>query len=196
MKRVAMLISGTGTNMVKLCQDMVNEHPARPVLVVSNKPEAAGLARAAEMNVPTAVVDHRPFGKDRPAFEAELKKALDAAEPDIICFAGFMRILAPEFITHYKGRMLNTHPSLLPKYPGLNTHARAIEAGDDVAGCTVHEVTEILDGGPILGQAHTNIAPDDTPDTLAAKVLKLEHRLYPAALQRFALGNKEPFKLL
>lgn len=190
MKRTAILISGSGSNMVALAESMTGDHPARPVLVLSNVPGAGGLAKAEAMGIATAVVDHRPFGKDREAFEAALIETLDAAEPDIICLAGFMRILTPSFISHYAGRMLNIHPSLLPKYKGLNTHARAIEAGDDAAGCTVHEVTAELDGGPILGQARVPILPGDTPEALAARVLPLEHRLYPAVLARFAAGDR------
>lgn len=190
MKRTAILISGSGSNMVALAESMTGDHPARPVLVLSNMPGAGGLAKAEAMGIATAVVDHRPFGKNREAFEAALIETLDAAEPDIICLAGFMRILTPSFISHYAGRMLNIHPSLLPKYKGLNTHARAIEAGDDAAGCTVHEVTAELDGGPILGQARVPILPGDTPEALAARVLPLEHRLYPAVLARFAAGDR------
>jgi len=135
------------------------------------------------------------FRGDRAAFEAELIKVIDAAAPDILCMAGFMRILTEGFTRHYAGRMLNIHPSLLPKYRGLNTHARAIEAGDGEAGCTVHEVTAELDGGPILGQVRVPILPGDTPDALAARVLVQEHRLYPEALRRFATGDCGRFDL-
>ena len=186
MKRVAILISGGGSNMVALVQAMTGDFPARPVLVFSNNPDASGLAKAVALGVPTAAVDHRPFGRDRAAFEAELSRALDAAQPDIICLAGFMRILTPDFVRRYQGRMLNIHPSLLPKYPGLHTHARALEAGDAEAGCTVHEVTADLDAGPILAQSRVPILPGDTGDTLAAKVLVAEHRLYPVVLRDFA----------
>ena len=172
--------------MVRLVESMTGDHPARPVLVGSNDPQAGGLVKAAEMGVPTFAVDHRPFGKDRAAFEAELIRHLDAAQPDILCLAGFMRILTPGFIRHYEGRMLNIHPSLLPKYKGLHTHARALEAGETEAGCTVHEVTAELDDGPILGQARVAIEPGDTPETLAARVLVQEHQLYPAMLRQFA----------
>ena len=130
MKRVAILISGGGSNMIRLLQDMTGDHPARPVLVASNDPQAGGLARAAELGVPTASVDHRDFPRDRAGFEQALLQPLLAARPDIICLAGFMRILTPEFVQRFQGRMLNIHPSLLPKYPGLDTHARAIAAGD------------------------------------------------------------------
>ena len=184
--RVAILISGGGSNMVKLVEDMTGDHPARPVLVISNQPDAKGLERASALGVATAVVDHRPHGKDRAAFEAELTRVLEEAKPDIICCAGFMRILTPDFTRHWAGKMLNIHPSLLPKYKGLHTHERALEAGDSHAGCTVHELTEDLDGGPILGQVSVPVLPDDTPDTLAARVLVEEHKLYPAVLRDFA----------
>lgn len=191
-KRVAILISGGGSNMVKLVESMTGDHPARPVLVLSNDPAAGGLAKAGAMGVATAAVDHKPFGKDRAGFEAALLPVLQAADPDIICLAGFMRVLTPAFVAKFEGRMLNIHPSLLPKYKGLNTHRRAIEAGDAEAGCSVHEVTAELDAGPILGQARVPIAPDDTADTLAARILPLEHQLYPAVLRRFAAGDKTP----
>jgi phosphoribosylglycinamide formyltransferase-1 len=191
-KRVAILISGGGSNMVRLVESMGPDHPAEPVLVLSNLPEAGGLARAAALGVPTAVVDHRPFRGDRAAFEAALRDRLVAARPDILCLAGFMRILTPGFTRAWSGRMLNIHPSLLPKYPGLDTHARAIAAGDAEAGCTVHEVTEDLDAGPILGQARVPVLHGDTPETLAARVLVEEHRLYPAVLRRFAAGDRTP----
>ncbi|MFQ1701278.1 phosphoribosylglycinamide formyltransferase [Loktanella agnita] len=189
-QRVAILISGGGSNMVSLVNAMTSDHPARPVLVLSNDPEAGGLAKARALNVPTFAVDHRPFGKDRAAFEAALQDALMLAKPDIICLAGFMRILTPDFTRHWAGRMLNIHPSLLPKYKGLHTHQRAIDAGDKIHGCSVHEVTAELDGGPILGQARIAIQSDDTPETLAAKLLPLEHQLYPAVLHRYVTGDR------
>jgi len=189
LKRIAILVSGGGSNMLALCDSMTGDHPARPVLVMSNDPDAGGLARAAERGIATAAVDHRPFGKDRAAFEAELVKLLDAAAPDIVCLAGFMRVLTAEFVNRYQGRMLNIHPSLLPKYKGLHTHARALEAGDAEAGCSVHLVTPELDDGPILGQAKVSVAEGETADSLAAKVLVQEHRLYPAVLRRFAEGE-------
>jgi len=138
------------------------------------------------------VVDHRPFKGDRPAFEAALQDTLAAHEPDIICLAGFMRVLTEGFVQNWQGRILNIHPSLLPKYKGLKTHARAIEAQDTEAGCTVHEVTPALDDGPVLGQARVPVLPDDTPDSLANRVLEQEHRLYPAVLRRFAEGDRRP----
>lgn len=181
--------------MLALLRSMEGEHPARPVLVLSNDPGAAGLARAAELGVPVAAVDHRPFGKDRPAFEAALQAALDRAGADLLCLAGFMRILTPGFAARWEGSCLNIHPSLLPKYQGLHTHARAIAAGDAEAGCTVHEVTAALDDGPILGQARVPVLPGDTPEALAARVLPMEHRLYPAVLRRYALGDRTPVML-
>ena len=186
MKRVAILISGGGSNMLALCRDMQGDHPARPVLVASNDPTAAGLARAREMGIATEAVDHRLFNGDRAAFEAVLLDKIRAAKPDILCLAGFMRVLTPAFVAQFCGRMLNIHPSLLPKYPGLHTHQRALDAGDKIAGCTVHEVTAILDDGPLLGQASVPILPEDTASSLAARVLVEEHRLYPAVLRRFA----------
>jgi phosphoribosylglycinamide formyltransferase 1 len=189
-KRVAILLSGGGSNMVALCRDMVGDHLCRPVLVASNDPEAGGLIRAAEMGIPTAAVDHRPFGKDRAAFEAALLEPILQANPDILCLAGFMRVLTPAFVARFEGRMLNIHPSLLPKYPGLHTHARALAAGDTEAGCSVHEVTAILDDGPLLGRATVPVLEGDTPETLAQRVLFKEHQLYPAVLRRFAAGTK------
>lgn len=189
MKRVAILISGGGSNMVTLAQSMTGDHPARPCLVLSNNPDAGGLARAQDLKIEAAAIDHRAHA-DRPAFEAAMQTRLEAAAPDIIALAGFMRILTPAFTARWAGRMINIHPSLLPKYRGLDTHARAIAAGDAEAGCSVHEVTADLDGGPILGQARVPVLPGDTPDDLAARVLVQEHRLYPAVLRRFVEGNR------
>ncbi|MFD1481561.1 phosphoribosylglycinamide formyltransferase [Paracoccus nototheniae] len=195
MTRVAILISGGGSNMVRLVQDMTGDHPGRAVLVASNDPQAGGLARAAEMGVPTAAVDHRKFPRDRAGFESALLEPLLDARPDIICLAGFMRILTPDFVQRFAGRMINIHPSLLPDYPGLDTHARAIAAGDKQAGCTVHLVTPELDAGPMLGQARVPIMPGDDAAVLAARVLVQEHRLYPAVLRRFAAGDRTPVLL-
>ena len=194
-KRVAILISGGGSNMVALAEAMVADYPARPCLVLANNPEAGGLAKAAGLGIPTAVVDHRNFKGDRHGFENELQKSIVAASPDIICLAGFMRILTPEFTAQWAGKMLNIHPSLLPKYKGLHTHARALEAGDAEHGCSVHEVTGELDGGPILGQARVAVHPGDTPEMLAARILPFEHQLYPAVLKRFAQGDVTPITL-
>ena len=191
-KRVAILISGGGSNMVSLVNDMVGDHPARPVLVLSNDPSAGGLEKARSLGVPVAAVDHKPFGKDRAAFETALNAALDDVRPDIICLAGFMRILTADFTRKWGGRMLNIHPSLLPKYKGLHTHARALEAGDAQHGCSVHEVTAELDGGPILGQAIITVHRDDTADSLASRLLPFEHQLYPQVLRRYAVEDRTP----
>ncbi len=192
-QRVAILISGSGSNMVSLARSMVGDHPARPCLVLSNRPGAGGLTRAAEMGIPTAVVDNR--ASDRAGFEAALQAALADARPDWIALAGFMRILSADFVAAHAGRIVNIHPSLLPKYRGLDTHARALAAGEAEAGCTVHEVTPALDDGPILGQARVPVLPDDTPETLAARVLVMEHRLYPLVLRRLCEGQRAPVTL-
>lgn len=195
MKRVAILISGGGSNMRSLVESMVGDHPARPVLVMSNIPAASGLELAASRGIPVAAIDHRAFDGDRRAFEAALMERLVASRPDIVCLAGFMRVLSPEFVAPFAGRMLNIHPSLLPRYPGLHTHARALAAGDREAGCTVHEVTQDLDAGPIRGQARVTVEATDTAESLAARVLAREHQLYPAVLRRFAAGDKTPIYL-
>lgn len=191
-KRVAILISGGGSNMVSLVESMGEDHPATPVLVLANSAEAGGLEKARARGVETAVVDHRPHKGDRASFEEALHAQISEAQPDIICLAGFMRVLTEGFVRRWEGRMLNIHPSLLPKYTGLNTHARALEAGDTEAGCSVHEVTAELDAGPLLGQARVPVEPGDTPETLAARVLVQEHLLYPEVLRRFAAGDKTP----
>ena len=192
MKRVAILISGGGSNMVALAKSMVGDHPAHAVLVLSNKANAGGLAKAEALGIPTDVIDHTRFDGDRDRFDAALTNRLSDAAPDIICLAGFMRVLTPAFTQAWSGRLLNIHPSLLPKYKGLNTHARALEAGDSEAGCTVHQVTADLDGGPVLGQARVPILPGDTADTLAARVLEQEHLLYPRVLRCFLEGKTSP----
>ena len=189
-KRVAILISGGGSNMMALAHSMIGDHPARPVLVVSNDPQAGGLIKAQDLGIATAVVDHREFNRDRNAFEAVLHEKLEEAKPDVVCLAGFMRILTEGFTRRYEGRMLNIHPSLLPKYKGLHTHARALEAGDAEHGCSVHEVTAALDDGPILGQARIDVRAGDTPETLAARLLPLEHQLYPEVLRRFTVQDR------
>lgn len=176
--------------MLALVRDMAGDHPARAVLVASNVPNATGLARAAALGIATTAVDHRSFQGDSTAFETALLAQIMAAEPDIICLAGFMRVLSPAFVAPFAGRMINIHPSLLPKYPGLHTHQRALDAGDTVAGCSVHEVTAELDAGPTLGQAQVPILPGDTANSLSARVLVQEHRLYPAVLRRFAGGDR------
>ncbi|HIP24131.1 MAG TPA: phosphoribosylglycinamide formyltransferase [Rhodobacteraceae bacterium] len=194
--RVAILISGGGSNMEALVRDMDVSHPAEPVLVLANNADAGGLAKAAKRGIPTATVDHRPFKGDRLGFEAALTAELEKAAPDIICLAGFMRILTPEFIARWQGKMLNIHPSILPLFRGLHTHQRALDAGMAVHGCTVHEVTGELDGGPILGQAVIPVKAGDTPEDLAARLLPMEHMLYPAVLRRFAAGEREPVSIL
>jgi phosphoribosylglycinamide formyltransferase-1 len=176
-KKVAIFISGGGSNMLQLLDSMQGTQAASPVLVVSNDPNAAGLARAAQRGVATGAVDHKPFGQDRAAFEAKISDLLAPYQPDIICLAGFMRILSADFVAAWAGKILNIHPSLLPKYKGLHTHARAIKAGDAEAGCSVHQVTADLDDGPILGQAKLSIQPADTPESLSQRVLRLEHKL-------------------
>lgn len=196
MMRVAVFVSGGGSNMVALLDDMARAgHAGTPCVVLANSADAGGLARAAERGVPTLVVDHRPFKGDRPAFEAAITAALRPYAPDMICLAGFMRVLTGGFIAQWSGRMINIHPSLLPKYKGLHTHARALAAGDARHGCTVHEVTAALDDGPILGQAEVPVLAGDTPETLAARVLAAEHRLYPAVLRRFVTGERAPLVL-
>lgn len=192
--RVALLISGGGSNMVRLVEDMQAGGYATPALVLANDPQAGGLAKAAALGVETAVLEHKPFGRDREAYDAALLSRVQAAAPDIICLAGFMRILTPVFIAPFNGRMLNIHPSLLPKYTGLHTHDRALAAGDQVAGCTVHQVIPELDAGPILGQAQVPVQAGDTPENLAARVLKAEHLLYPVVLRRFVAGERTPIR--
>ena len=181
--------------MVALAESMVGDHLARPVLVLANNPNAGGLAKARALGIATAVVDHRKFVNDRKAFEDDLHQNLEHFVPDIICLAGFMRILTCDFINRYTGRILNIHPSLLPKYKGLHTHARALEAGDSKHGCSVHEVTATLDGGPILGQAHIAVLAGDTPESLATRLLPLEHKLYPAVLRRFVSLDRSAVRL-
>ncbi len=193
-KRVAILISGRGTNLAALVDGMEEGGVARPVLVLSNESQAGGLRKAAMRNIPAAVVHHGDY-PHRASFEAAMIGELDRVRPDIICLSGFMRILTSVFITRYEGRILNIHPSLLPRHRGLNTHARALKAGDREHGCTVHLVTDRLDDGPILGQARVPVESGDTPATLAARVLGQEHRLYPAVLDRFARGERRPVNL-
>jgi formyltetrahydrofolate-dependent phosphoribosylglycinamide formyltransferase len=180
---VAILISGDGSNMVALVEaSRAADCPYEVVLVLSNTPDAGGLAKAAALGVPTLAIDHRPHGKDREAHERLVDAALRDARADYVALAGYMRILTPWLVEGWAGRMLNIHPSLLPKYPGLHTHQRALDAGDAEAGCTVHLVTTGVDEGPILGQARVPVLPGDTAETLAARVKAQEHQLYPAAL--------------
>ncbi|MEM8656867.1 MAG: phosphoribosylglycinamide formyltransferase [Pseudomonadota bacterium] len=178
---VGILISGGGSNMVELVRSMTNDHPGTPKLVLSNRPDANGLERARSLGVPAACVDHR--GRSKVDFEGELEQHLNAAGVEVLCLAGFMRLLSPEFVARWEGRILNIHPSLLPLFKGLDTHARALAEGVAVHGCTVHEVTAALDAGPIRGQAVVRVLAGDTPEVLADRVLAMEHRLYPAILR-------------
>jgi phosphoribosylglycinamide formyltransferase-1 len=171
--------------MLNLLADMEQPHPGRLSLVVSSNPDAGGLVKAKDMGVFTEVVDYRLYHSNRSAFEAALQAVLSAHEIDVVCLAGFMRILGEEFVSAWHRRILNIHPSLLPKYQGLNTYQRALDAGDTEAGCTVHEVVPALDAGPILGQSRVAILPGDTADDLAARTLIQEHRLYPIVLRDF-----------
>lgn len=182
-RRLAILISGRGSNMEALLAAASDpDWPAEPVLVLSNRPGARGLETAAAAGIPAIAIDHRAHGGDREAFERAMQAALEAHGADFIALAGFMRVLTPWFVNRWAGRMVNIHPSLLPKYPGLDTHARAIAAGDTEAGCTVHWVSEGVDTGAIIAQSAVPVLPTDTPDTLAARVLAAEHELYPRAL--------------
>jgi formyltetrahydrofolate-dependent phosphoribosylglycinamide formyltransferase len=190
--RVAILISGAGSNMAALIDAARRPDSAYWVgLVASNNPHAGGLALAAAQGVDTVAIDHRPYGKDREAHEAAIQAELEQRGVEVVALAGYMRLLTPFLVGRWEGRMLNIHPSLLPLYPGLDTHARAIAAGDAEAGCTVHLVTNGLDEGPILDQARVPVLPDDTPETLAQRVLTAEHTLYPAALDAFCAGLKD-----
>ncbi len=187
--RAAIVISGGGSNMAALLAAMrAPDYPALCPLVLSNNPGAGGLAKAEAAGVAAGVVDHRAFGRDREAFEKALSARIEAAEADLVCLAGFMRLLSPWFVARWRDRLINIHPALLPSFRGLHTHARALEAGVAVHGCTVHLVREEMDDGPILGQAVTRVLEGDAPETLAARVLAMEHRLYPAALAAFASG--------
>lgn len=184
--RVAVLISGTGSNMAALIDaGQALDSAYEVALVLSNVEDAGGLAVARAKGVDTAVVSHRPFGKDRAAHEQAIDAALRRAGVQVVALAGYMRVLTPWLVGAWRERMLNIHPSLLPLYPGLDTHARAIAAGDAEAGCTVHLVTEGVDEGPILAQARVPILGDDTPASLAQRVLTAEHQLYPRALDAF-----------
>lgn len=186
-KRVAILISGRGSNMVALIEAAKDAtFPAEIALVVSNEPAAGGLERASASGIATAVVDHRPFGKDRAAFERALQAAIEPDAIDLICLAGFMRLLTPWFIAQWPKRLLNIHPALLPAFKGLDTHARALAAGVKQHGATVHFVVPEMDSGPIIAQETVPVLPNDTEATLAARVLAAEHRIYPLALRLVA----------
>ena len=189
-KRVAVLISGRGSNMASLIE-AAKEHtyPAEIAVVVSNQPDAPGLARAQAQAIPTALVDHRAHGKDRAGFERALQAVLDAHGVELVCLGGFMRLLTPQFVLHWQGRMLNIHPTLLPSFPGLDPHGQALNAGVKISGATVHFVVPEADAGPIIAQAAVPVRDDDSAETLAARVLAVEHRLYPLALMLVAEGR-------
>jgi phosphoribosylglycinamide formyltransferase-1 len=189
-KRVAILISGRGSNMAALIEAAkAPGYPAEIALVVSNRPEAGGLALARAAGVPTVALDHKPFGKDRAAFDAALQAVLDQHRIELICLGGFMRLFTAQFTRAWYGRMLNIHPSLLPAFPGLDPHGQALRAGAKTSGATVHFVSAETDAGPIVMQESVPVYPDDTPDTLAARVLEVEHRIYPRALRDLAQGR-------
>jgi phosphoribosylglycinamide formyltransferase 1 len=192
-RRVAILISGRGSNMAALLDAAgASDFPAEIALVLSNRPGAAGLARARAARLPAVCIDHRDFNGDRAAHEAAIDRALRTEGTEIVCLAGYMRLMTPFLVGAWRGRMLNIHPSLLPAFPGLDTHARALAAGVKLHGCTVHVVTDEMDAGPILAQAAVPVLPGDTPESLAARVLRQEHSIYPAALAAFAAGATGP----
>ena len=192
MKNIVVLISGRGSNFVAIAQACERENWAaegiRISLVLSNRPGAAGLERAKEMGIETAVVDHKAF-ETREDFERAMIEIIDKHNPDVVVLAGFMRVLTPVFVDHYEGKILNIHPALLPLFKGLDTHNRALQAGVRVHGCTVHFVSSELDGGAIIGQAVVPVLTTDTPDTLADRGLVLEHKLYPAVVKAFLEGR-------
>ena len=191
-KRLGILISGRGSNMETLLQAAQQpDCPYEPVIVISNKPNAGGLAKAASYAVPASAIDHRIYGPDREIFERAVDAELRAAGVELVALAGFMRVLTPWFVNTWAGRLINIHPSLLPKYPGVDTHKRCLEAGDAVHGCTVHQVTAGVDEGPVIGQAEIDVVDGDTPDTLAARVLKAEHILFLRCLAAVARGDSE-----
>jgi phosphoribosylglycinamide formyltransferase-1 len=189
-KRVAILISGRGSNMTALIEAAkAKDYPAEIALVVSNRPDAAGLDRARSCGIPTAVIDHTTFRGDRETFEQALDQELREQRIDLVCLAGFMRLLTPWFVNRWSGRMLNIHPSLLPQFKGLHTHRRALEAGVKRHGATVHFVVPEMDAGPIVMQDSVAVHENDTEETLAARVLELEHKIYPRALRAVALEH-------
>ena len=183
---VAILISGSGSNMVQLVKSMDHEHPAFPSVIISNKSDAQGLEKAKRLGVPTVVIDKNYVKENKLDFEKELIKILKLHNVELICLAGFMQILSKNFIKNFKNRILNIHPSLLPKYKGLNTHARVLASKDTFAGCSVHLVTEEMDGGPVLAQAKVKIRANETVESLTSRVLIEEHLLYPRVLLNFS----------
>ena len=189
-RRVAILISGRGSNMTALIEAAkAKDFPADIVLVVSNIAGAAGLARASEAGIATATVESKPFGKDREAFERKLQDTLVSHNIEIVCLAGFLRLLTPWFVKQWDGRMINIHPALLPSYKGLHTHERALADGVKIHGATVHFVVPEMDSGPIIMQGAVAVRDDDTPDLLAARVLEIEHQIYPDSLRLVASGR-------
>ena len=190
---VAIMLSGRGSNMSALIDAArAPDYPAEIMLVLSNRPNAGGLDTARASGIEALAIDHRAFGRDREAHERAIDAALRRAGVECVCLAGYMRLLTPFLTQAWQGRMLNIHPSLLPAFPGLHTHERALAAGVKLHGCTVHLVTEVMDDGPILGQAAITVRPDDTPEALAARVLVQEHILYPRALRRHLAGATVP----
>jgi phosphoribosylglycinamide formyltransferase 1 len=189
-KRVAVLISGRGSNMAALIEAAkAKDYPAAIVLVLSNVPDALGLTRAREAGIATAIVDHRPFGNNREAFERALDAALNAQGIELVCLAGFMRLFTPWFVERWSGRLINIHPALLPQFKGLHTHRRALEAKAERHGATVHFVVPETDAGPVILQDSVVVRAEDTEETLAARVLEVEHRIYPQALRLVAEGR-------
>jgi phosphoribosylglycinamide formyltransferase 1 len=189
-RRVAILISGRGSNMAALIEAAsAANFPAEIVVVISNRADAGGLEKAASNGVSTLAIESKPFGGNRAAFEAVLQSALDQHKVDLICLGGFMRLFTAEFVQHWYGKMLNIHPSLLPSFPGLEPQAQALRAGVKISGATVHFVIPETDAGPILMQGAVTVRDDDTPETLAARILTIEHRIYPAALRLLASGR-------
>jgi phosphoribosylglycinamide formyltransferase 1 len=189
-RRVAILISGRGSNMAALIDAAAApDFPAEIVLVVSNREDAGGLAKARASGIPALTIDNKRFGADRGSFEAALQSALEQERVDLVCLAGFMRLFTSAFVQHWHGRMINIHPSLLPSFPGLDPHGQALRAGVKISGATVHFVIPKTDAGPILMQGAVAVHDDDTPDTLAERILRIEHRIYPAALRLLADGQ-------
>ena len=189
-RRVAILISGRGSNMAALIQAaLAPDYPAEIVVVISNRADAGGLDKAKASGIATAVIESKPFGKDRTGFETALQAMLDQHRVELICLGGFMRLFTAEFVQRWYGRMLNIHPSLLPSFPGLEPHAQALKAGVKVSGATVHFVTPETDAGPIVMQGVVIVRDGDTPDTLSERILAIEHRIYPDALRLLASGR-------
>src|SRR4051812_13382644 len=188
-RRVAILISGRGSNMTALVEAARHQDfPAEIVAVISNKADAAGLLRARAAGIPTIAIESKAYGRDRAGFEAKLQSALDQHRIDLICLGGFMRLFTATFVQRWRGRMLNIHPSLLPSFPGLDPHGQALRAGVKISGATVHFVIPETDAGPIVMQGAVAVCDDDTPETLAARILDIEHRIYPDALRLVASG--------